>query len=110
MDIFRFLEKLEFGHGKGVIRSQQVLGSMYLDRHPVVEQNASVIAQTNPVPACANDGITLLSGQDAVSKIRLEERSLGDNAGEPFRRKSPALEARYRIPYSEVCSEELLVK
>ena len=84
---------------------------MHLDTHPMVEQNTSVRAQTT-LEACvrANDGITLLSGQDAVSKIRLEERSLGDNAGEPFRRKSPSLEARYRIPYSEVCSEELLVK
>jgi hypothetical protein len=30
---------------------------MHLDAHPVVEQNASVIAQTNPGPAFANDGI-----------------------------------------------------
>jgi site-specific recombinase XerD len=43
-----------------------VYGSMHLDAHPVVEQNASVIAQTNPGPACANDGITLLSKQEAV--------------------------------------------
>ncbi len=42
---------------------------MHLDTHPVLEQNASVIAQTNPGPACANDGTTLLSRQEAVSKI-----------------------------------------
>jgi hypothetical protein len=83
---------------------------MHLDAHPVVEQNASVIAQTNPGPACANDGITLLSKQEAVLKTRLEERSLGESAGEPFQRKSPPLEGRYRIPCSEVCSGELLVK
>jgi hypothetical protein len=34
----------------------------------VVEQNASVIAQTNPGPACANDGTTQLSRQEAASK------------------------------------------
>ena len=84
---------------------------MHLNTHPLVEQNASVRAQTTPgACACANDGITLLRGQDAVLKTRSEERSLGDNAGEPFRRKSPSLEARYRIPYSEVCFEEFLVK
>jgi hypothetical protein len=58
---------------------------MHLDTRPVVEQNTSVIAQTNPGPACANDGITLLSKQEAVLKTRLEERSLEENAGEPFR-------------------------
>jgi hypothetical protein len=82
---------------------------MHLDTHAVVEQNESVIAQTNPGPACANDGLALLSKQEAFSKTRLEERSLGESAGELFRRKSPALGGRYRIPSSELCSGELLV-
>src|SRR5260221_2335047 len=110
VDIFRFLEKIEFGHDKRC--NSLITGSRIdaLDTHPVVEQNASMIAQTNPGPACANDRTTLLSRQEAFSKTRLEERSLGENTGEPLRGKSPSLEARYRIPCSEVCFEELLVK
>ncbi len=46
VDIFRFLKKIEFGHDKGVIRSKQVLESMHLDTHPLLEQNVSVRAQT----------------------------------------------------------------
>ncbi len=75
----------------------------------VVEQNARVIAQTTLGPRAPMTGSTLQSKQEAFSKTRLEDRSLGENAGELFRRKNPALEGRYRIPYSELCSVELLV-
>jgi hypothetical protein len=60
VDIFRFLEKIEFGHDEGVMGSKQFLGSTDLDTHPVAEQNAGVIAQTNPRPARANGRTGLL--------------------------------------------------
>jgi hypothetical protein len=69
---------------------------MHLDTHPVVEQNASVIAQTNPGPACANDGTTLLSRQEAVSlrhdwRSILPERTLENRFDEEARRRRPGI-------------------
>jgi hypothetical protein len=112
VDIFRFLEKIDFGHDKVVMDSKQVLGIDAFGYTPVggTERECDSSEQSLGPAGRTNDGTALLSRQEASSKTRLEEHSLEENAGEPSRRKSPALEARYRILYSEVRWEKLLVK